>query len=200
MFYLSRFEQIALCVLLALLLTGAGVLLYAKGHHSAREGAQKPVFVSAAASTAGRGEIVVDVSGEVVEPGVYRLSSGARAVDALEQAGGATAEADVTALNLAARLHDGDQIIVPSRSPARPAAAPAPARSPGKRRISLNRATAQELESLPGIGPVYAQRIIEHRERKMREEGHGFQSLDELLNVPGIGPRRLAALRDRVYP
>jgi len=200
MFYLSRFEQIALFVLIALLLGGAGVLLYVRGQHSTLVEADEPILVPVPAGPTGRGEIVVDVSGEVAEPGVYRLTADARVMDAVERAGGATADGDLTALNLAARLHDGDQIMVPSTStPGSPAAGGG--RTPhGARRISLNSATAEQLESLPGIGPVYAQQIIDYRNRKMLEEGHGFESVDELLNVPGIGPKRLAALRDRVSP
>ncbi len=82
-------------------------------------------------------------------------------------------------------------------APAAPAAEP-PSASPAP--ISLNTATAAQLQSLPGIGPVYAQRIISYREQKMRDQGCGFQSVDELLNIPGIGPKRFAAIRDRVLP
>ena len=198
MFYLSRAEQVALVAILALLLTGAGVLSYARGQRSAETGRSEPIFVPAPDGVGG--EIVVDVSGAVAQPGVYRLNGGALVSDAVERAGGPAPEADLTALNLAARLDDGDKLVVPTRSDSPQSAEKGPSPSAFARRISLNQATAEELESLPGIGPVYAQRIVAYREKKLREGGRGFQSADELLNVPGIGPKRFAAVRDLVTP
>ena len=198
MFYLSRAEQVALVAILALLLTDAGVLSYAKGQHSADTGRDEPIFVPAPEGVGG--EIVVAVSGAVAQPGVYRLNGGARVSDAVEQAGGAAPEADLAALNLAARIHDGDKLVVPTRPDGPQSVEKGPSPRAFARRISLNQATAEELESLPGIGPVYAQRIVAYREKKLREGGRGFQSADELLNVPGIGPKRFAAVRDLVTP
>jgi len=199
MFYLSRAEQVALVAILALLLTGAGVLSYARGQHSADTGRSEPIFLPAPEGGGG-GEIVVNVSGAVAQPGVYRLNGGDRVSDAIERAHGPAPEADLTALNLAARLADGDKLEVPTRSDSPQSAEKAPPAGAFARRISLNQATADELESLPGIGPVYADRIVAYREKKLREDGRGFQSADELLNVPGIGPKRFAAVRDLVTP
>ncbi|MCJ7752795.1 MAG: helix-hairpin-helix domain-containing protein [Armatimonadetes bacterium] len=198
MFYLSRAEQVALVAILALLLTGAGVLSHAKGQRSADTGRSQPIFVPADEGV--DGQIVVDVSGSVARPGVYRLHGAARVADAIERAGGAAAAADLAVLNLAARLQDGDKLVVPTRSDISPPAERNPSAGASARRISLNQATAEELESLPGIGPVYADRIVAYREKKLREEGRGFESTDELLNVPGIGSKRFAAVRDLVAP
>jgi len=198
MFYLSRAEQVALFAILGLLVAGAGVLSHAKGQHSADTRRSQPIFVPADEGV--DGQIVVDVSGAVAQPGVYRLHGAARVADAIERAGGPAAGADLAVLNLAARLQDGDKLVVPTRSDISPPAERNPSAGASARRISLNRATPEELQSLPGIGPVYAKRVVAYREKKLREEGRGFESTDELLNVPGIGPKRFAAVRDLVAP
>ena len=151
-------------------------------------------------------EVVVHVSGAVKRAGVYRLAPDSRVADAIEQAGGATEHADLDALNLAEPLQDGQKIhvprkgevslptvasVAPSRTPrsAPQAAATATPQFP----INLNTATAEQLEAIPGIGPVLAQRIIEYRQTHGR-----FQSVDELLEVRGIGPKRLENMRPYV--
>ena len=197
MFYLSRSEQVAVVVLLALLVAGAGVLAYTRGQRSAWA-EPGPLFVEAPARDDPARPLLVHVSGAVRLPGVYEVPAGARVADALGRAGGTTPEADVAALDLAAELEDGERLHVPTQQQAeRKRPDPAPERAG---LISLNSATKEQLDSLPGIGPVYAERIIAYREQLRREEGRGFRSTDELLNVPGIGPRRLAALRDYVVP
>jgi competence protein ComEA len=141
-----------------------------------------------------RGPVVVDVAGAVKRPGVYRLSSSARVEDALRRAGGATHRADLSQVNRAARLEDGRQILVPTRASASVAAAggPAtagPAATPSVP-LDLNTATLEQLETLDGVGPATAQKIVDYRTAH-----NGFGSVDELDQVPGIGPMRLAALR-----
>ncbi len=186
MFYFSRGEQLVLVVLLGALLSGAGALTYARGRRAGQAGAQGPLLVEAAGRA---GHVLVNVSGAVAEPGLHRLPAGSRVADAIARAGGPTPGARLEAVNQAATVRDGDHIVVPAEQ----ASAGQPVG-----RISLNRATARELEALPGIGPVLAQRIVDHRERLVRERGAGFRSIEELLNVPGIGPGRLAAIRDEV--
>jgi competence protein ComEA len=198
-FYLSRGEKYALFLLLALLLAGAAALTHARGVGAGR-GDRQPIFVEATDARSAGGEIAVHVAGAVAQPGVYRLPIGSRVVDAIDRAGGALPGADTAALNQAAQLHDQDKLTVPAKSDAPPLASGQAHQSQRAGRISLSTATTQQLESLPGIGPVYAERIIAYRDRMYHEQGHGFQSVDELLNVPGIGPQRLALLRDRVTP
>ena len=136
---------------------------------------------------------LVHVAGEVRRPGVYRVPEGARVLAAVERAGGPTADADLTLLNLAAPLQDGQQVIVPARA-APGAVAPAGAAAPSGP-VSLSSASAEQLEGLDGIGPAIAARIVE-----WRAAHGGFASVDQLGEVPGIGPGRLEALRPQVVP
>ena len=148
--------------------------------------------------------IHVHVVGAVRKPGVVEMPSGARVHEAIEQAGGALPGADLETPNLAAVLQDGEQVRVelkgqtpsPQLAEADPpsssnAAAPKPSAPRGK--ISLNTATLAELDTLPGIGPATARKIIEYR----KTHG-GFTSIEELLAVSGIGPKKLEALRKQV--
>lgn len=137
--------------------------------------------------------VVVHVAGWVRRPGVYELRVGHRVIDAVEQAGGPRRGADLDALNLAALLVDGQQIVVPRRGHA-PAQSPGEGAGPGESPlVNLNVATATELEALPGIGPVLAQRIVD-----FREENGPFASVDDLLDVSGIGEKTLEGFRDLV--
>ena len=135
------------------------------------------------------------MAGAVVRPGVYRLPPGGRVADAIEAAGGPAPGAELHRLNLAAPLVDGSQVYVPLAGEAPPAGAAAPGAGaeapPGP--LDLNTATAAQLEELPGIGPATAAAIVD-----AREERGGFASVDDLLDVRGIGPAKLEALRDLV--
>ena len=151
---------------------------------------------------------VVHVAGAVRRPGVYRLPAGARVQEAVRRAGGARRGANVNGINLAAKVVDGQQVVVPSRTPsgsgAPAAAAGAPAEgsapagaagaAPGPP-ISLNNATAEQLDTLDGVGPATAQKII-----AWRTQHGGFRSVADLGQVPGIGPKKIAAIKDRVQP
>ncbi len=144
--------------------------------------------------------VVVDVVGAVRRPGLYRLEQGTRIADAVSRAGGATPKADLSLINLAAPLADGEQVIVPKRGAAAVAApaggaAGSVAGAPSTGPVHLSTATSEQLDSLPGIGPVTAQKILDYRQK------HGaFTSVDELDAVPGIGPARLDQLKDLVAP
>jgi competence protein ComEA len=139
--------------------------------------------------------VAVHVAGAVRRPGVYRLPVGARVDDAVRSAGGAGRRADLSAVNLAARVEDGRQVVVPTRllvDEAMPGGGrPAPGGPTTK--VNLNTATIEQLDELDGVGPAIAGKIVAYR-----EEHGGFGSPDELAEVPGIGDRRLAALRPLV--
>jgi competence protein ComEA len=127
---------------------------------------------------------------------VYTLPASARVADALAAAGGATPEADLVRLNLARRLHDEEQIHVPRKgeptfTPPTVASFSSNGGSTGK--VNINTASVVELDALPGIGPGYAQRIVDYREQ------HGpFRTIEDLQKVPGIGPATFARIRDRI--
>jgi len=145
-------------------------------------------------SSGSSGDVVVDVTGAVARPGVYRLPAGARVTDAVERAGGASGGALLEAINLAARLADGQQVVVPKRGPAgAPPVTAAGAAEEGP--ISLGTATVEQLDTIDGIGPVTAQDIIE-----FRDEHGGLSSIDQLDQVSGIGPATMESLRARLQP
>jgi competence protein ComEA len=151
-----------------------------------------------ASASAGTAVLVVDVSGAVRRPGLQRLPRGARVADAIAAAGGALPRADVDAVNLAAPVADGVQVLVPRRAAAGGAGGAGSAGGDGTASggpVDLNSATAEQLDALPGIGPSTAAKIVEYR------QAHGaFHSLAELDAVPGIGAGRLAQLKGLVVP
>jgi len=143
--------------------------------------------------------VVVDVTGAVARPGLVRLRSGDRVADAVAAAGGATAEAETAGLNQARVVADGEQVRVPRAGEAPPPPPPGPAPGgtgtpvAGGAPVDLNRATLAELDTLPGVGPATATAIIAWRDKNGR-----FRRVDDLLEVPGIGPTRLERLRPLV--
>ena len=137
---------------------------------------------------------VVDVEGAVRRPGLVRLPAGSRVADAVARAGGVTRRADRSGVNFAAPVSDGQQVLVPLRGAAGSALSPSGGAASGGP-VSLSSATAEQLDALPGVGPVTAQKIVDYRTQ------HGsFHSVDELDAIPGIGPARLADLRALVVP
>lgn len=142
----------------------------------------------------GSGDIVVDVAGAVADPGVYRLPPGARVVDAVRRAGGPLRSSLLGAVNRAARLADGQQVVIPKRAPGGASTATAPG-GVDQGPISLGTATAEQLETIEGIGPVTAADIID-----FRDQHGGLASVEQLNQVSGIGPATMEALRDRLQP
>jgi competence protein ComEA len=195
---LSR-SQIAVygAVAVALLLLGARAIR-AEGSGETGYGSSAAASTEAGAGfslgRSGGGDLVVDVTGAVARPGVYRLPAGSRVADAVERAGGETGAALLEAINLAARLADGQQVVVPKQGPAgAPLAAAGAVAEEGP--ISLGTATVEQLETIDGIGPVTAQDIV-----RFREEHGGLSSIDQLDQVSGIGPATMESLRARLQP
>ena len=189
---ISRRQAIVVCVLALVLLVAAGKLLGARQPVAQKRHAQVKLVAAAT-----RAELLIDVSGAVHRSGVYKLPAGSRINDALLKAGGETEKADLTLVNRAALLTDGQQVLVPEKVTATAAAATssgvsAPATTAP---VRLNSATLEQLDELPGVGPSTAQRIIDYR-----TANGPFKSVDELDSVSGIGPAKLAELRDLVVP
>lgn len=178
--------------LLAGLVLAALVVVLGVRHFAGSSAAPASSFApirAAAPARAARPRIVVDVAGAVRRPGLYRLAPGTRIADAVAIAGGATRKADITLVNLAAPLADGEQVVVPVRGEAASAAGSPTAP------IDLNSASPEQLDALPGIGPATAAKIVAFRQQ------HGpFHSVDDLDAVPGIGASRIAQLKGLVIP
>jgi competence protein ComEA len=194
---LSR-SQIAVygAVAVALLLVGARAIGNGGGDPSSAFGSSTPSRSSGGfhvSQESGR-DVVVDVTGAVRRPGVYRLPSGARVTDAVERAGGPGGRALLEGINRAARLADGQQVVVPERAPGSTspiAAATGSEEGP----ISLGTATPEQLDTIEGIGPVTAEDII-----GFRDQHGGLSSIEQLDQISGIGPATMEALRKRLQP
>jgi competence protein ComEA len=180
------------------------LLVGARAIGSQRGGAANTAFGSStgggsahsfAVSQEGGTDVVVDVAGAVSKPGVYRLPSGSRVTDAVQRAGGETGRALLDQINLAARLADGQQIVVPERVPGSSTAAAATGAASDQGPISLGSATLEQLDSIEGIGPVTAQDILDYR-----DQHGGLSSIDQLDQISGIGPATMEALRKRLQP
>lgn len=163
----------------------------------ARDPAPSPGAAPSAAGASDSKRVVVDVSGKVRSPGVRRLPAGSRVTDALRAAGGVRPGADLTGLNRARVLMDGEQVVVGGPAPPGQAAAVpgTGAAGPEGAPVSLSTATVEQLDTLPGVGPVLARHIVDYRTQR-----GGFSSVDQLREVNGIGERRFADIEPRVRP
>jgi competence protein ComEA len=186
-------RQLALWALALLAVLVLGGWYVSRGSPAAAPAAP-PAAIAIDEHGGGGGAAIVHVAGAVRAPGLYRMRADARVDDAVRRAGGALPRADLTQVNLAAKVEDGRQILVPRRVSAgsAPAGGTVTATQPGVP-VNLNTATLEQLDALSGVGPATAQKIIDYR-----QEHGGFGSVEELGQVPGIGDVRLASLRDQV--
>ena len=191
---LSRGEIAGLVVVLVAVLGGAG-LWYARSLPKpvtiaeSGPGAAQQVSSSPSPSVT----LIVDVAGAVRQPGVYEFAEGDRVIDAIERAGGSLAKADLSLLNLAAPLADGTQILVPKAGPPVAGVPGGVGTGPSSGLININAASETELETLSGIGEVLAATIVEYR-----TQNGPFASVEDLMDVSGIGPATLDEIRDQV--
>ncbi len=160
--------------------------------------ASPPAPSPASTATPSQGPAVVSVVGRVRKPGLVRLVAGSRVADAIGKAGGPLPKTDLTTVNLARRVSDGEQIVVGLPQPAAPDLPAVPAEGAasgptGSGKVDLNRATPEQFDVLPGVGPVMAQRIVEWRTKHGR-----FTAVEQLREIEGIGERRFGQLKDQV--
>lgn len=187
-------SELLLVVLLGIAIVGTGAVVVLRSSDPPAQPVERVVTrPEASPSPSPAKQVVVHVSGQVNKPGVYELPDGSRVQDAVTAAGGALAESDANALNLAAVVADGQKVTVPKPGeavavdPGSPAEAGVPA---GK--VNLNLATPAQLEELPGVGPVLAERIVAHRQKGR------FTSPRQLMEVSGFGPKKYEALKDQI--
>jgi competence protein ComEA len=187
---LSRSQLIVYAAIaIAVLLIGARWIR--SGSEGSAGTAQASFTADSFPQGAGNGDVVVHVAGAVRRPGVYRLPAGSRVTDAVKRAGGFDGAASQDAINLAARLSDGQQVVVPGDAGA--GASPAPPGQNGP--VSLGSATPEQLDQIEGIGPVTAQKIVE-----FRDQHGGLSSIEQLDEVDGIGPSTMQTLRSALQP
>jgi competence protein ComEA len=191
-------EVVALAVLVVAVVAGAGFAFLRSRPRPEPATQQLPavaVLDSATPSASPTASIVVHVAGAVLRPGVYTVPAGARVGDALAAAGGAASGADVNAINLARPLSDGERVWIPRKGetpPPEPGGGAGGSGSSGGK-VNINTASAAELETLPGIGPALAQRIVDYRTQ------HGpFRTVRDLMKVTGIGEKKFAAIEEHV--
>jgi competence protein ComEA len=178
------------CLFLVVMLAAR---VFARPSTSSTAAAPLPIPTGTEAAGPAPRRLVVDVEGAVRRPGVYRFETGARVADAIARAGGTTRRADRALVNLAAPLADGQQLVVPRRGGGAGAGGGSPPAPAGP--VDLNTASVEQLDELPGIGPVTAQKIVDYRAE------HGpFTSVDQLDAISGIGPSRIDNLRGHVVP
>jgi competence protein ComEA len=197
----SRSQLVGYAVLAVVVLAIGGRWLAARGSHPqpAGFGAPAPPPPRRVEVRTGGREAIVHVAGAVRRPGVYKLAAGRRVQDAIRCAGGPTGHADLDAINLAAPVQDGVQIMVPAKGVATAGVATGAAGGGGSAPgapaapVDLNTATEEQLDTLDGVGPATAAKILDYR----RQHG-GFRSIDDLIQVPGIGPKKFAALKGKV--
>ena len=188
---LSR-SQLLVYALIAIAVVVIGARWIRSSGSGPNAGAELSFAADSAHEAGGTQDVVVHVAGAVGRPGVYRLPAGSRVSDAVRRAGGFARRANEDAINLAARLSDGQQVVVP-----RPGPGGAPVSASGEQTgpISLGSATVEQLDQVEGLGPVTAQKIIE-----FRDQHGGLSSIDQLDEVDGIGPATMETLRSALQP